>query len=145
MMIYHQHLNILAALIWYIGSIALFAKSGELMLAAEELAPELWHHWWVPGGGGMLLGGLKGQWIFRRACKKNRWRIRQLNHPHPWQCYRGIFYLMLAVMISTGALLSAWAQGSYAGLIAVATLDISLAVGLLYGSQEFWKAWPQDE
>nr|WP_320114158.1 hypothetical protein [uncultured Desulfuromonas sp.] len=142
MMIHHQHLNLLAALIWYGGSMALFAKSGELILAAEELCPELWHHWLVPGGG-VLLGGIKGHWIFRRACLKNRRRIRRLRQPRPWQCYRAVFYLMLAVMISAGALLSAWAQGSYPGLIAVATLDMSLAVGLLYGSQEFWKAWPQ--
>ena len=143
-MIHHQHLNIFAAFIWYGGSIALFAKSGELILAAEELCPALCHHWLAPVAG-MLLGILKGKWIFRRACQKNRRRIRQLHRPRFWQCYRGVFYLMLAIMITGGAVFSAWAQGSYLGLLAVATLDMSLAVGLLYGSQEFWKAWPQGE
>jgi len=144
MMIHHQHLNILASVIWYTGSFALFAKSGELFLTAEQLCPQQWQHWLAPGAG-TILGSVKGQWIFRRACRKNRRRIRQLRRPQLWQCYRGVFYLMLATMIATGALLSYWAQGSYAGLIAVATLDMSLAVGLLYGSQEFWKDWPQAE
>jgi hypothetical protein len=141
MMIHHQHLNSLAAIIWYIGSIALFAKSGELILAAEELRPEELAHWLVPGSG-VVLGWLKGRWIFRRACRKNRLRIIRLEQPKLWQCYRGVFFLMLALMISTGALLSTLAHGHYFGLISVASLDMALAVGLLYGSREFWQPWP---
>jgi hypothetical protein len=47
--------------------------------------------------------------------------------------------LALAVMIATGATLSRLDHSNYPFLIAVATLDLSLAVALLGSSYVFWK------
>ena len=50
-----------------------------------------------------------------------------------------VAHLALAVMIAAGATLSRLAHGHYPLLIAVATLDLSLAVALLGSSTVFWK------
>jgi hypothetical protein len=41
-------------------------------------------------------------------------------------------------MIATGATLSALAQGSYASLITVGALDLSISVALITSSFAFW-------
>ena len=47
-------------------------------------------------------------------------------------------YLFLAAMIILGGTLSGLAQGNYAGLVAMAVLDFSLATALLASGRLFW-------
>jgi hypothetical protein len=133
-----RSLNILAALVWYIGGVVLLLKGGSLLVEAEALAPgRVWP--WLAIVAGLLLGGLKARFIFRKSCHKNLDRIAALEQPKIWQFFRPGFFVALALMIAAGASLSRLAQGSYPFLIAVATLDLALAIALLGSSIVFWK------
>jgi hypothetical protein len=50
-----------------------------------------------------------------------------------------VAHLALAVMIAAGAMLSRLAHGNHSFLIALARMDLSLAVALLDISAIFWK------
>lgn len=133
-----RSLNILAALVWYIGGLVLLLKGRSLLVEAEALAPGLvWP--WLAVIAGLLLGGLKARFIFRKSCRRNLDRIAALEQPKIWQFFRPGFFVALVVMIAAGASLSRLAQGSYPFLIAVATLDLALAVALLGSSIVFWR------
>jgi len=134
----HRTLKILAALIWHIGGFILLLKGGQLVRQAYYLHPELlWP--WLALATGMLLGGLKAKFIFRKACRKNLDRIDALQYPRIWQCYRRSFFLSLLLMVSLGATLSRLAQDSYPMLVGVACLDFSVATALLGNCPVFWK------
>ena len=131
-------LNILAALVWYTGGIVLLLKGGSLLLEAEALEPgRIWP--WLAAILALFLGGLKARYIFGKSIKKNLARIAALDRPRFWQFYSAGFLVALAVMIATGATLSRLAHGNYAFLIAVATLDLSIAVALLGSSIVYWQ------
>jgi len=131
-------LNLLAAAVWIIGGLVLLWKGGSLLVQAEGLQPDrVWPCLAVVAA--LLLGGLKGRSLFRKSCQRNLERIAALEQPKIWQFFRPGFFLALAVMIATGATLSRLAHGNYPFLIAVATLDLSLAVALLGSSTVFWK------
>ena len=131
-------LNLLAAAVWIIGGVVLLRKGGSLLVEAEALQPDrVWP--WLAVVAALLLGGLKGRSLFSRNCQRNLERIAALEQPKIWQFFRPGFFLALAVMIATGATLSRLAHGNYPFLIAVATLDLSLAVALLGSSTVFWK------
>jgi hypothetical protein len=133
-----RSLNVLAALVWYIGGIVLLLKGGSLLAEAASLRPGLaWP--WLAIGLALLAGGLKARFLFSRSCEKNLARIAALERPRIWQFFRPGFFVALAVMILTGAVLSRLAHNHYAALIAVATLDLALAVALLGSSYVFWR------
>lgn len=114
----------------------LLLKGGGLLWEALELRPnEVWG--WLALPAGLLIGGIKTELIFERACLRNLDRIDTIEAPQIWQAYRPRFYLFLAAMILLGASLSRLAQGNYAGLLAVAVLDFSLATALLASSRQF--------
>jgi hypothetical protein len=127
----------LAALIWYVGAIALLLKARSLLAEAAALQPHrIWP--WIAMTTALALGGLKARFIFSRSCRKNLDRISKLEQPRPWQFFGGGFMLLLATMIAAGVTLSRLAHGNYAFLIAVATLDLSISVALLGSSAVFW-------
>ena len=131
-------LNILAALVWYIGGVILLLKAGSLLAEADMLRPgQPWP--WLAVGIGLLIGGLKAKVLFSKSCQKNLSRIAALEQPKFWQFFRPGFFLGLALMITLGATLSRMAQGNYPFLIAVAALDLTIAVALLGSSYVFWK------
>lgn len=131
-------LNLLATAVWIVGGLVLLWKGGSLLVEAEALLPDqVWP--WLAAVVALLVGGLKGRSLFRKSCQRNLARIAALEQPKIWQFFRPGFFLALAVMIATGATLSRLAHGHYAFLIAVATLDLSLAVALLGSSTVFWK------
>jgi len=131
-------LNLLAAAVWYVGGSVLLWKGGSLLVEAEFLDPgQAWP--WLGLGAALLLGGLEAGTLFARSCRKNLDRIAALEQPKIWQFFRPGFFVALAIMIATGAALSRLAHGTYPFLIAVGTLDISLATGLLASSYVFWK------
>ncbi len=131
-------LNILAALVWYIGGIVLLLKAGSLLAEAEALQPgQPWP--WLAVGLGVFIGGLKAKFLFIKSCQKNISRIAALENPKIWQFFRPGFFLGLALMITLGATLSRMGQGNYPFLIAVAALDLTIAVALLGSSYVFWK------
>jgi hypothetical protein len=115
----------------------LLLKGTSLLVEAEAL-----HHgraWpWLASLAGLLLGGVKGRVLFSKSCARNLDRIAALPGPKPWQFFRPQFFLFLALMIAAGATLSRLAQGSYPFLIAVAILDLSIAVALLGSSTVFF-------
>ncbi len=128
----------LAALVWYIGVVVLLVKSSGLFLAADR------------GGAGLLLvvsamlsglviGWIKAKYLFIKMCDKNLKRINALKQPMLWQFYRFRFFLFLGLMVSLGAYLSKLAQGDYLMLIALATVELSIATALLISSRCFWK------
>ena len=131
-------LHILAGLVWYAGGIVLLLKGGSLLLEAETLEPE--RFWpWLAGILALLLGGWKARYIFAKSIKKNLARIAALDQPRIWQFFSLGFLVALAAMIATGATLSRLAEGSYPLLIAVAVLDLSIAVALLGSSIVYWR------
>jgi hypothetical protein len=132
-------LNVLAALVWYVGGVVLLFKGGSLLLEAAALRPD--QGWpWVAGAGGLLLGGLKAKLVFNRSCQRNLDRIARLENPRIWQFFSPRFFVALAAMIATGVSLSRLAQGSYPFLLGVATLDLGIAVALLASGSAYWKA-----
>ncbi len=132
-----QKLIFLAALIWIAGGLSLLLKGSQLVGQALALQPDLAWPWGAVVLG-FLLGGLKAKLVFNRSCRRNIARIHALAQPHIWQCYRGRFFLLLLIMISTGATLSRLAQGIYPLLVGVACLDFSIATALLASSPLFW-------
>jgi hypothetical protein len=138
MTVSRRTLNILAAVVWYIGGFVLLVKGGSLLLEADSLRPE--QNWpWIFVAVGLLLGGLQARYMFSRSCRKNLDRIKALDYPRIWQFFRPRFFLLLALMILTGATMSRLAQGHYRSLIAVGALDLSLAMALLGSSIVFWQ------
>jgi hypothetical protein len=133
-----RSLNVLAALVWYVGGTVLLLKASSLLAEAAALRPGLvWP--WVAAGVAVLAGGLKARFLFSRSCEKNLARIATLERPRVWQFFRPGFFVALAVMILAGATLSRLAQGRHALLLGVAALDLALAVALLGSSTVFWR------
>jgi hypothetical protein len=131
-------LKILAALFWTIGALVLISKGAHLLFQANILIPE--GRWIGPAIiTGLIIGGLKAKFLFSRACHKNLARIDALHRPKLWQFFRPGFFLFLAGMILIGATLSRLAHGNYLYLIAVAILDISIAIALLGSGVIFWR------
>jgi hypothetical protein len=130
-------LNFLAAFVWLAGALVLLIKSQSLVLEAIHLEPG----WLWPGlatGSGLLIGVLKGKFIFSHSCHKNISRIASLSQPRLWQFFSPRFFLLLALMITIGATLSRLAEGQYLFLLGVAALDLTIAVALLSSSIVFW-------
>ena len=131
-------LNILAALVWYIGGVVLLRKGGSLLVEADGLRPGL--YWpWLAAAFGLFLGGLKAKFIFSKSVRKNLNRIAALDRPRVWQFFSPGFFAALTVMISTGVTLSRMAHGHYAGLLGVAILDLGISIALLGSSYVFWR------
>ena len=134
----HRVLNIMAALVWYVGGIVLLIKGGSLLLEAELLQPDT--HWpWTAAIVALMIGGIKAKFIFSKSCRKNLARIAALDRPKIWQFFRPVFFLFLLLMILIGAALSNLAHGNYPFLIGIAALDFTIAVALLGSSYVFWK------
>ena len=132
-----SRLRLVAGIIWFVGGIILLLKGSSLLLQANALRPGLaWT--WLAIPAGLLIGGIKTGWIFDKACRRNLDRIASLDHGRLWQAYRPRFYLFLVLMISLAGLLSRQAQGHFAGLMAVAILDFSLATALFGSGRLFW-------
>jgi hypothetical protein len=131
-------LNILAALVWYVGGLVLLLKGGSLLLEAASIKPQLlWP--WLTMVAGPTIGLVKARFLFSKSCRKNLARIELLKQPKLWQFFRPGFFMALVVMILAGATLSRLAHNNYPFLIGVALLDLSLAMALLGSSYVFWK------
>ncbi len=131
-----QTLVVLAALTWVTGGVILLLKGADLWREAGELRPG--NPWlWFAIAGGVVFGSLKIVYIFNPACRRNLARIAILSDPRLWQFFRLRFFFFLALMITAGAALSHGARGSFPFLVAVATIDFSLAVALLGSSFNF--------
>ena len=87
----NYNLRILAALLWYIGSIVLLQKGTVLLFEAEVLKPEEGWPWQVVILG-IFLGGIKAKFIFNKSCQKNLDRIGTLLKPKIWQFFRIRFF-----------------------------------------------------
>jgi hypothetical protein len=133
-------LNILAASVWYVGGIVLLIKGSSLLVEAYSLKPE--QYWpWLAVAVGPVIGSIKGKFIFRKSCLKNLARIDALNQPKIWHFFKPWFFVVLATMIMFGATMArlAHTQHNYYFLIAVAIVDIDIAIALLWSSYIFWK------
>ena len=132
-----NNLKLVAALVWFSGAVVLLVKGGILLAQALALQPDT--SWaWLAIPAGLLIGGLKTELIFEKACSRNLERIAELGQPRIWQAYRPGFYVFLTAMIILGATLSRLAEGHHAGLLAMAVLDFSLATALLGSGRLFW-------
>lgn len=129
-------LKIGSASVWLSGAIVLLLKAERLFAQAIALRPdEPWS--WLAIAAGLLFGGIKAQYLFGNFCRKNLDRIATLDDPRLWQAFRPGFYVFLATMVLLGAILSGLAIGNYAGLIAMAALDVSLGIALLGSMRVF--------
>jgi hypothetical protein len=126
----HNTLKLLALLTWIIGGLILLLKGYALFAEAAGLRPgaELNS---LPFLIAVPVGGLKARYLFLHACRKNLARIDALSDPRPWQFFRVGFFIFLFSMILLGGWLSRWASGNYAALLTVASVDLTLSVGLL--------------
>lgn len=129
----------LAAIVWHVGAVVLLVKGATLLGEAGAL-----HYgsvgFWIAVTTALVAGALKARFIFSRSCQRNLVRIEAMRAPRVWQFYTPGFFLLLAVMITAGAILSRLASGRPVPLIAVAALDLSIAVALIAGGGPFWKA-----
>jgi len=133
-----RSLNILAAVVWYIGGIVLLLKGRSLLVEAGTLNPQ--QGWiWLAVIAAIFFGSLKARFLFSKSCRKNLNRIAALDEPKVWQFFRPGFFVALAIMIATGATLSRLAHNNYPFLMGVGILDLSLAVALLGSSIVFWQ------
>ncbi|MCJ7567411.1 MAG: hypothetical protein MUO58_07710 [Anaerolineales bacterium] len=130
-------LNILAALVWYIGGIRLLQKGISLLAETNEMEPNLaWP--WIAGFVGLFLGGLKAKYLFTNSIRKNLIRIDGLSPPKVWQFFSPGFFAALTIMILAGVILSRMAHDNYPYLIGVAILDLGIAIALLGSSYVYW-------
>ncbi len=130
-----ESLRGMAALTWYIGSIALMIKAWDLLMAAQAISQaEIWP--WAALG--IIIGWLKAGFLFNRSCQRNLDRINSLDNPRFWQFFRLRFFFFLALMILAGTLMSRMAAGHHPLLISVAVLDLSIGTALLVSSRMFW-------
>lgn len=126
----------LAAAVWLMGGIVLMLKGHSLVTDAFGIrSGSIWP--WLAYPMGLFLGTLKGLSIFSNRCKKNLSRIESLNRPKLWQFYSPGFFLALAAMITSGAILSRMAHGHFLSLIAVGALDMALATALFLSSSHY--------
>lgn len=128
----------LAALVWYTGVVVLIAKSGALFLEAlENRADPLF----IIGAVlcGIMIGKIKADFLFYTIGRKNIARINLLKNPRLWQFYRKRFFVFLFLMISLGKYLADIAHGENMALIALAVLELSIAVALAISSHCFWE------
>jgi hypothetical protein len=138
MKISHRTLIIIAAIIWYGGGISLLFKGGALIKNAYTIDPQaIWTY--IAPAIGIIIGLLKGGFLFSKSCEKNIKRIKALTDPRLWQCFRPGMLIFLAVIIPTGAWMSRTAAVNYPFLCLVGSLDLSIACALLSSSIVFWK------
>ena len=130
-------LNVLAALVWCLGGVILLVKGGKLLAGASLFPGSLWP--WMVAAAGLLLGAVKGKFLFSRSCKNNLARISSLRHPRIWQFFSPGFFVLLFLMIAAGAVLSRLAHTSFPVLIGVAVLDLAVGAALLASSRVFWQ------
>ena len=128
----------LAALVWYTGVVFLIAKSGALFLEALEGGADQ-RFTLMAVLGGIVIGKIKARYLFYRICRQNIDRINLLTNPKIWQFYRKRFFVFLFLMIASGKYLSGVAQGENMALIALAVLELSIALALGLSSHCFWK------
>lgn len=131
-------LRLLAALTWYIGSFALLSKGGRLLCEASVLRPEA--KWPLYAAFlGIFIGVTKAIYLFNRSCRNNLQRIDKLPVPYIWGFFRPRFFILLTLMVTTGATLSRLSHGNYLWLIGVGIVDISVGMALFVSSRVFWK------
>lgn len=138
MAVSHNTVMIIAACVWYGGGIALLLKGGALAKSAYGIEPDCIWSMLAPMLG-IIAGLVKARFIFIKACRKNIIRIRSLENPKLWQCFRPGMLIFLAIIIPAGAWMSRAAAGRYLYLCLVCALDLSICTGLLVSSIMFWK------
>jgi hypothetical protein len=138
MKVSQRTLMITAAIIWYGGGISLLFKGGALIKNAYAIdAQSIWIY--LSPILGIIIGLLKGRFLFSKSCEKNIKRIKALSNPRIWQCFRPGMLIFLAIIIPTGAWMSRAAAGNLTFLCLVGALDLSIACALLSSSIVFWK------
>ena len=131
-------LNILAALVWCLGGVILLVKGGKLLAGSVSLFPgPVWP--WVAAISGLLLGGVKGEFLFSKSCKNNLIRISSLKNPRIWQFFSPAFFVLLLLMIAAGVVLSRLAHTSFPILVGIVILDLAVGAALLASSCVFWQ------
>ena len=138
MKVSQRTLMIIAAIIWYGGGISLLFKGGALIKNAYIIDPQAIWTYLAPILG-IIIGLLKGRFLFNKSCGKTIKRIKALTDPRIWQCFRPGMLIFLAIIIPTGAWMSRAAAGNFTFLCLVGTLDLSIACALLSSSIVFWK------
>jgi hypothetical protein len=135
---YVRLLNILAAFVWYLGGVILLIKGGKLLVGSVSLFPgPVWP--WIVALAGIMLGAIKGKFLFSSGCKKNLARISNLKNPRLWQFFSPGFFVFLLLMMVSGVVLSRLAHTSFPVLVGIAVLDLSIGAALLASSRVFWQ------
>jgi len=138
MKVSQRTLMITAAIVWYGGGISLLFKGGVLIKNVSTLDDQsIWTYLALILG--ILIGLLKGRFLFSQSCERNIKRIKALSDPHIWQCFKPGMLIFLALIIPTGVWMSRAAAGNLTFLSLVGTLDLSIACALLSSSIVFWK------
>ena len=136
MKVSHLTLIVLAAFVWYAGGIALLLKGSALIKSAYVIDDQ---SLWILAAPllGIIAGLLKGKFLSSKSCRKNIQRIRSLDNPQVWQCFRPGMLLFLAIIIPTGAWMSRAAAGNFTYLCLVGALDLSISFALLTSGMVF--------
>ena len=131
-------LKIFAAIVWILGGLILFVKGYLLLKEANSISFNMENISMVLVVA-FILGQIKSKFIMEKFCKKNLIRITELREPKIYQFFEFHFFLFLALMISTGLLLSGFAAGNYNYLLMIGALDLTLSTALLKSSTQFFK------
>ena len=133
----HGFLRAMAAAFYYVGGIGLSFNAWRYLRAGAEGYGVGWAA--AAGVVGVVLGLVRGRTLFTRACRRNLRRIYAIEEPRPWQFFRPAFFGALVLMIIVGRTLGGVATGSPRAALVVAALELTIAIGLLTGSREFWR------
>lgn len=132
-------LLVLAGMTWVSGAVALLTKGALALLQANAMDGQ--RNWpWLMLAVGVVVGVAKARFLFFGICRRNISRIAALDRPSWWQFYRPRFFAFLALMSILGLTVSHWAKGSYAGLCAIAVIDLSVGTALLISSAAYLQA-----
>ena len=134
----NRNVIFLAAFVWFSGGVVLLLKGSALAKSAYQITPDSVWIWLAPALG-VTLGIVKTWLIFLKSCKKNILRIKALEAPRFWHCFRPGMIIFLAIIIPTGAWMSRAAEGKFLYLCLVCILDLSISTGLLVSGVMFWK------
>jgi hypothetical protein len=133
-----KNLKIFSAITWIFGGLILFVKGYLLLKEANSISYNMENISMVLVVA-FILGQIKSKFIMEKFCKKNLIRITELKEPKIYQFFEFQFFLFLALMISTGLLLSGFSSGNYNYLLFVGAIDLTLSTSLLKSSTQFFK------
>jgi len=89
-------------------------------------------------GIGLVLGAAKGRLVLAKAALRNRYRIKKLEQPRPWQLFDPGFYPLIGLMMLLGFGLRLVAANGGIPRLIVGGAYLAIGGGLFVGAFAYW-------